>query len=224
MPHLLSTWLLSDCHVGVVLEGRSIASPLPSITADFLSRKSEPCTSAKFLTRSPAKRMSFCVSYTTLVCIELCLRSTEVYCDHRQEELNVQTLCDVHPYLADVHALAVQDSAVAYKKRYLLPNAFSSAPASAICSDCFAEVSHAATKSTATVEQAAQLSTDLQSTSSWRRKENRSPNLTMLDQLQAKLDMYTDTQDVTEQVAILPVPCCPKPHEQCCCCSIDAKA
>lgn len=168
--------------------------------------------------------MSFCVSYTTLVCIQLCERSTEVHCDHRQKEPIVQTLCGVHPCLADVHTLAVQDSAVAYKKRYLLPNAFSSAPASTTCSDYFAEASHAATKSTATIDQAAQLGTDLQSTSSWRRKENRSPNLTMLDQLQAKLDMYTDTQDVTEQVVVLPISCCPKLHEQCCFCQINEKA
>ena len=87
------------------------------------------------------------------------------------------------------------------KKSKSAPDA-PSAPASFSALDFPLESPDSATKSTAAAERAAQPIIDFKSVGAytWRRKENRSPNLTLLDQLSAELDNYEEAHQGVDQV------------------------
>ncbi|DBA71555.1 TPA: hypothetical protein ACH3X2_001024 [Trebouxia sp. C0005] len=73
------------------------------------------------------------------------------------------------------------------------------------CMDSCADSISRATKSDAAAEQEAQpgITTEGTVTHVWRTKENRSPNLTMLQQLQEDLDPFVEGQQIADQVASL---------------------
>jgi len=89
------------------------------------------------------------------------------------------------------------------KRSKLMPDA-SSLPATwqTTCVDSYADSLDRATKSDAVAEQEAQPGITPQSTAThaWRTKENRSPNLTMMQQLQGDLDPSVEGQQIADQV------------------------
>lgn len=73
------------------------------------------------------------------------------------------------------------------------------------CMDSYADSLNRATKSDTVAEQEAQpgITTEGTATHTWRTKENRSPNLTMLQQLQGELDPFVGGQQIADQAASL---------------------
>ena len=70
------------------------------------------------------------------------------------------------------------------------------------CMDLNADSPNRATKSDAVAEQEVQLgiATESTATHAWRTKENRSPNLSLLQQLQTDLGVVVESQEVADQV------------------------
>ena len=104
---------------------------------------------------------------------------------------------------AELCACIVQDPDA---KRSKLMSDAPSLPATwqSTCMDSYADSLSRATKSDAVAEQEAQpgITTEGTATHTWRTKENRSPNLTMLQQLQGDLDPFVGGQQIADQVKL----------------------
>jgi hypothetical protein len=68
------------------------------------------------------------------------------------------------------------------------------------CMDSYADSLSSATKSDAEQEAQPGITPESTATHAWRTKENRSPNFTMLQQLQGDSDLFVEDQQLADQV------------------------
>ncbi len=105
----------------------------------------------------------------------------------------------VAAFHAELCACIVQDPSA---KRSKLISDAPSLPATwqSTCMDSYADSLSSVTKSDAEQEAQPGITPESTATHAWRTKENRSPNFTMLQQLQGDLDLFVEGQQIADQV------------------------